>query len=159
MRWLIVFAAGIIAGIMLSRLRTESCPQELSVAEIVCLRDTVYDTVRVSHPEPAQVRALRRANIAVTVDSAASDSCAVEIEQKVFGGDSAGWRAVVSGAWVSLDTMEVRRPLIMTRESVVVNKPGSGKRWHIGPSAGVGYDGRRISPWIGVSVTFSLASF
>lgn len=64
-------------------------------------------------------------------------------------------------AWVSgpldprLDSVRVfAATTVVTRRET-----GRRKRWHIGPSVGVGYTPHGFEPFIGVSVTFSILDF
>ncbi len=91
------------------------------------------------------------------VDTSAVDSVlvAVPMERKTYT-DSTSYRAVVSGAWVSLDTMEV----YARREVVTITQPPDRpKRWHLGVGAGYGITPRGMQPWVGVTLSYSLWSF
>ena len=83
-----------------------------------------------------------------------SADVAVPVEQKVYTGDS--WRAVVSGAWVSLDTMEVYNQ----REVVTIRQPpDKPKRWSLGVGVGYGMTPQGMQPFVGVTLSYALIAF
>lgn len=79
-----------------------------------------------------------------------------DIERKVYT-DSSTYRAVVSGAWVSLDTIEVWNR--HENVSVVRRESGRDKRWSVGVGVGYGWNGRGWSPYAGVTVSYRLWEF
>lgn len=87
---------------------------------------------------------------------AGGDSADIElpIVQRHYG-DSA-FEAWVSGPLdPRLDSLRVYAPTtIVTRTEW---KPP--KRWHIGPSVGLGYTGQGFEPFIGISITYSIFEF
>lgn len=79
----------------------------------------------------------------------------IPMERKVY--EDSTYRAVITGAWVSLDTMQV----YPRRETVTIrHPPDRRKRW--GVSAGIGAavttDGR-ISPALFLGATYTFATF
>ncbi|MBD5244539.1 MAG: hypothetical protein HDS57_03640 [Barnesiella sp.] len=83
-----------------------------------------------------------------------SADVAVPVERKVYTGDS--WRAVVSGAFVSLDTMEVynRREVVTIRQP-----PDKPKRWSLGVGVGYGMTPHGMQPFVGVTLSYALLRF
>ena len=83
-----------------------------------------------------------------------SADVAVPVERKVYTGG--GWRAVVSGAWVSLDTMEVynRREVVTVRQP-----PDKPKRWSLGVGVGYGMTPHGMQPFVGVTLSYALLRF
>ncbi|MDE7460201.1 MAG: hypothetical protein K2M85_03850 [Paramuribaculum sp.] len=129
-------------------------------------RDTVRivrivrtDTLTVAAPAARATRV--RDTMILTVDSGSmerrtdSDSLRwfLPREEKVYA-DSL-YRAVVSGIGVSLDSITVWP----RRETITILPKRDDKRWIVGPSAGLMWDGRKVSPCIGVSVTYRFAAF
>lgn len=150
-------------------------PLPVVVADTV----TIYDTLTVVQPAPVAVAPLPdvvkrlprwtpNANKTTQRDSAltasvdmrantdtATDSVAVLVpmEQKVYT-DSVNYRAVISGAWVALDTMEV----YPRREIVTVRQPPDNRRWGVSLVAGYGWAGK-WTPFVGVGVSYNLFRF
>lgn len=86
------------------------------------------------------------------------EGAGIVMERKTYT-DSATYRAVISGAWAELDTIEVwPRREIITREITkeVWREP---KRWSVGMGVGYGWNGRSFGPWAGVSVSYKLWEF
>ena len=73
------------------------------------------------------------------------------ITQHVY--EDSTYRAVVEGYEPRLVELEIYR----SREILTVKKPPN--RFHVGPSVGFGFDGRRVAPFVGVTLTASFFSF
>lgn len=172
--WPIIFVGAF--GVWLSRCYTPSVP-------IVADTITVYDTLTVVQPAPVAVvplpdvvkrlprwiqsvnknaqrdSALTGAVQISSIDSAYSDTAMdsvaviVPMEQKVYT-DSANYRAVISGAWVALDTIEV----YPRREIVTIKQPPDNRHWGVSLMAGYGWAGK-WTPFVGVGVSFNLFRF
>lgn len=84
------------------------------------------------------------------VDSAVA---MLPITQKVFS--DSGYTAYISGYEPSLDSLKVY-PKSVIREIYIKPQP---KHWHIGVSAGGGYTRHGFTPFVGVSLTYSILSF
>ncbi len=139
------------------------------------VRVMVYDTLTVLQPAPAAVAALpdvvkrlprwtppankttqRDSALTAAVDLDADlDSVAVLVpmERKVYT-DSSTYRAVISGAWTSLDTMQV----YPRREIVTIKQPPDNRRWGVSLVAGYGWAGK-WTPFVGVGVSCTLFRF
>ena len=65
------------------------------------------------------------------------------------------YRAVVSGVQPRLDSIEVYRPTITNTITKTAPIPDR-KRWGLGINAGAGWNGREISPYIGVGVQYNI---
>ena len=146
-------------------------PMPVVVADTV----TVYDTLTVVQPAPAEVAQLpavvkrlprwtQRVDKNVQQDSvlaaavdldSATDSVAVIVpmERKTYT-DSSTYRAVISGAWVALDTMEV----YPRREIVTIKPPPDLRRWGVSLTVGYGWAGK-WTPFVGVGVSCTLFRF
>ena len=150
-------------------------PLPVVVADTV----TVYDTLTVLQPAPAAVAALpdvvkrlprwtppankttqRDSALTASVDMCANtdsamDSVAVIVpmERKTYT-DSANYRAVISGAWVALDTIEI----YPRREIVTIKQPPDRRRWGVSLMAGYGWAGK-WTPFVGVGVSCTLFRF
>ncbi len=109
---------------------------------------------------PANKTAQRDSALIAAVDMRANadsalDSVAVIVpmERKVYT-DSANYRAVISGAWVALDTIEV----YPRREIVTIKQPPDNRRWGVSLMAGYGWAGK-WTPFVGVGVSCTLFRF
>ena len=99
--------------------------------------------VATDNPQPADT-----INAAPT-ESGDSAEVIIPITQRVYE-DSTRYRAVVEGYEPRHISLEIYpQP----------TKPPTVKRWHIGPSVGLGWNGRNLAPFAGVTVTYSLISF
>lgn len=85
-------------------------------------------------------------SVDTVVDSAVVQ---VPITTKVY--QDSTYRAVISGYEASLDSISIYNKTIFYREK--------DKRWHIGLGAGAGFDGHKIRPFVGVTVSYSLFKF
>lgn len=86
---------------------------------------------------------------AALTESGDSAEVIIPITQRVYE-DSTRYRAVVEGYDPRLISLEIYpQP----------TKPPEQKRWHIGPSIGLGWNGRNLAPFAGVTVTYSIISF
>ena len=177
----VLIAAVSFAMCGVARCARSHSPAPMPVGDTV--RVTVYDTLTVVQPAPAVVTQLtdavkrlprwtQRANKNALRDSALTaevdlsinksaypdtglDSAAVIVpmERKEYT-DSSTYRAVISGAWVALDTVEV----YPRREIVTVRQPPDRRRWGVSLMAGYGYAGK-WTPFVGVGVSYNLFRF
>lgn len=179
--WGAVMLFGVIAAVSIiciigNRRMAQKAQRNTSAPDTV--RVVVYDTLTAVQPAPVAVAPLPDAvkrlprwmpranknaqrdssiNLAACVDSLAAnvDSVAVLVpmEQKVYT-DSANYRAVISGAWVALDTIEV----YPRREVVTIKQPPDNRRWGVSLVAGYGWAGK-WTPFVGVGVSCTLFRF
>lgn len=105
--------------------------------------------------DSALTAAVRISRINSAYPDTGLDSAAVIVpmERKVYT-DSTNYRAVISGAWASLDTIEV----YPRREIVTVRQPPDRRRWGVSLMAGYGYAGK-WTPFVGVGVSYNLFRF
>lgn len=84
------------------------------------------------------------------VEATVPDSLTLQlpITQNVYEGED--YKAYVSGVYPSLDSLFV----YPQREIVTIKKPP--KRWHIGPTVGIGFTPHGFEPFIGVSLSYSI---
>lgn len=122
-----------------------------------------YDTAIISMPEavavvdrqeaPKKLPVIRPEAMAPdSVEQRDSVAVAVPIETKVY--QDSNYRAVITGAWASLDTLEVW-PRV---ETIHIRERAKPPRWTVNVGVGYGWDGRRFSPHIGVTVGYTLFS-
>ncbi len=180
--WGAIMLLGVIAGVSIvcaigNRRMAQEAQRNASAPDTV--RVVERDTIPFVQPAPVAVAPLpdvvrrlprwtQRANknaqrdSALTaavqissIDSAYSDSVAVIVpmERKTYT-DSANYRAVISGAWVALDTIEV----YPRREIVTIKQPPDTRRWGVSLIAGYGWAGK-WTPFVGVGISYNLFRF
>ncbi len=87
----------------------------------------------------------------ITAEGTDSLTLQLPMTQNVYEGEE--YKAYVSGVYPSLDSLFV----YPRRETVTIKKPP--KRWHIGPTVGIGYTPDGFEPFIGISLTYSIIDF
>ncbi len=113
---------------------------------------------------PANKNAQGDSTLIAVVDASANNSAypdsaldsvavIVPMERKTYT-DSANYRAVISGAWVALDTIEV----YPRREVVTIKQPPDNRRWGVSLMAGYGWAGK-WTPFVGVGISCTLFRF
>lgn len=114
---------------------------------------TIVDTITIDHPYPVYKEVIKNhyEYIPVTDTMTINDTVYVAVQRERVVYQDSLYRAVISGIYPSLDSMQVypRTTTITIRE-----KEKAGK-WHLGVQAGVGYTGK-IEPYIGIGITYSL---
>lgn len=161
MRSVLWFLAGTAIGFCAGGLTI--CSRGDSSVGATCDTVTVVrcDTFRVITPSAAGVTDLGLRMMTLPAWRCGGvESCSVTVglpvERKVYSDST--YRAVVSGIGVSLDSMEVYRRHTFTSVTRMPEK-WRDKRWVIGPSVGVGFDGQRFRPFAGVTLTYRFLSF
>lgn len=178
--WGAIMLLGVIAGVSIvcaigNRRMAQEAQHNASVPDTV--RVVERDTIPFVMPAPVAVAPLpdvvkrlprwtgckqsayadSSINLAACVDSLAAnaDSVAVIVpmERKTYT-DSANYRAVISGAWAALDTIEV----YPRREVVTIKQPPDTRRWGVSLMAGYGWAGK-WTPFVGVGVSCTLFRF
>jgi hypothetical protein len=156
---LIALVAGLFSGAMYQRATTQ--PVETIVRDTV----TVRDTVRMEVPKPVYVAVVHYDTVpaptaADSVDNAATGlglsqagAIVVSIEQKTYS--TPDYKAVIEGWRSNLVSMEVYPKTTTIRETVTKLK---APRWSITVGPGVGWDGQKIRPYVGVTAGFVLWS-
>ena len=124
--------------------------------------DTVYDTIPYYHPVPKDSTVLRYKTITVPRIEHVTDTTSVEvydtiqipITQKEYKDST--YHAWVSGYEPNLDSIYVfPKTVTITKNNVqVINK-----RWGIGFQLGVGYNGTKVTPFVGIGVSYNLWNF
>lgn len=80
-----------------------------------------------------------------------SITVALPLTQRIY--ESEDYIAWVSGVKPQLDSIII----LKQRETVKIRQPP--KRWHIGPTIGIGLAPQGAAPFVGVSLTYSVISF
>lgn len=140
------------------------------------MRIVTLDTVAAANPEPVDVSVINTKvvrlplwinhaknkvqednTLTTTADSTANDSAdvVIPIEQKTYT-DTSSYRAVISGAFVNLDTLEIyNRHEITTIRHVITRN----KHWGLSIQAGYGYTPGGFKPYLGFGLSYSFLLF
>lgn len=160
---------GILLGIMLGAAFMHECNEVRNARRYLQQTkvEEVIDTTKIRQPEPIASDVVRHDTIKVpafryitkyeTTDKLMVDTiCTVDsvyislpITQKEYGDST--YKAWVSGYNPALDSIEVYSRTI-TRS--IIEK--DAKRWGVGVTTGIGYNGSKISPYIGIGVTYNI---
>ena len=126
------------------------------------LKDTVYDTIPYYQPVPKDSTVLRYKTITVphiehlidTTNVEVYDTIQIPITQKEY--EDSTYHAWVSGYEPNLDSIYVfPKTITITRNNTQI----VSKRWGVGLQLGVGYNGSKVSPFVGIGVSYNLWNF
>ena len=118
------------------------------VTQVVAIAERPTGLERVAFPVTAVI-------IPTPTDSTEADSVAVEIPLTQTEYRDSTYRAWVSGFHARLDSIE----LYPRTETVTVTVKERPRRWSIGASTGLALTPRGLQPYIGVGVTYNIATF
>lgn len=129
-----------------------------------CDTITINDTIRIKEPVP--VNNVAKENVSRKLPIAKTDTIikyierdSIEVEIPIFQKEyeDSTYHAWISGYEPKLDSIYVfQKTEFITIETMIKQKQ---KYWHIGPTIGYGYSSRGFTPFIGVSLTYSLIGF
>ena len=114
---------------------------------------TIVDTITIDKPYPVYKEVIKNhyEHIPVTDTLRINDTVYVAVQRERVVYQDSLYRAVISGIYPSLDSMQVYP---RTTTITIRGKEKAGK-WHLGVQAGVGYTGK-IEPYIGIGITYSI---
>lgn len=175
LKTLLIVTASLIAGAFIHKCQTPTGDNNPGRGDIEADTITVHDTIPYIEPAPrgtrqtgfkevtiptssigrgfenlADIRADTAELKSAEVEATVPDSLTIQlpVTQNVYEGEE--YKAYVSGIYPSLDSLFV----YPRREIVTIKKPP--KRWHIGPTVGLGYTPHGFEAFIGVSLTYSI---
>lgn len=159
----IVVAIGLLLSICVRRSKSGNKAGDKSKTEIerVIIYDTVYIKTPVYYSE--KVMDYKRYKVLTegteeTEETEGTEGTETIVEMPII---QRHYCDSTYEAWVSgpvdpkLDSLKV----YAKKEIITITEKVPQKRWHIGPSIGLGFNGREIRPYIGISVTYTLATF
>lgn len=113
------------------------------------------DTVKVASPVP--VYKYIRYNDTVTICHELRDTVKelVFLPREYMVYKDSTYRAVVSGVQPRLDSIEVYQKNTVQTVTKTIRVPDR-KRWGLGVQAGYGYDGKRLTPYVGIGVQYDI---
>lgn len=138
---------------------------EQTKKEIVQIHDTIVqtrvDSIFYQSPIVYKVKEIRRDTVRITDVKQDSVDVILPVIQKEYRDST--YSAWVSGYYdVNLDSIRIfQHNKIVQINNQIERIKYKNKHWHIGPSAGVGYDftNNRVAPYLGVSVQYSIFSW
>ena len=144
-----IVIAVLILFIVFRPARVERVPGEVVRDTIITNRiDTVRDTI----PVPVYESVVDSFPFVVPVPvpgDTVRDTVYLPITQKIF------YTAYVSGYRAKLDSIEV----YSKTRTVFIRERAKRKRFGLGVQAGYGFSGNKVSPYVGVGVSYSLFEF
>lgn len=150
----LVFLA--IMAIGVARIRhLEKTIDELRNAPADTIRIVRIDTVKVDTPVP--VYKYIKYNDTVTICHELRDTVKelVFLPREYMVYKDSTYRAVVSGVQPRLDSIEVYQRNTVQTVTKTIRVPDR-KRWGLGVQAGYGYDGKRLTPYVGIGVQYDI---
>lgn len=153
---LILIFAGIILGMLWKIGRLEKELQSYKNAPADTVTVIRHDTIKVDSPVP--VYKYIRTSDTVTICHELRDTIKelIYLPREYMVYKDSTYRAVVSGVQPRLDSIEIYRPTITNTVTKYVTKK---TRWGVGPQIGVGFDGEKAVPYIGMGVQYNLIAF
>lgn len=150
----LVFLAIMALGV--ARIRhLEKTIDELRNAPADTVTIVKIDTVKVDTPVP--VYKYIKYNDTVTICHELRDTVKelVFLPREYMVYKDSTYRAVVSGVQPRLDSIEVYRRNTVQTVTKTIRVPDR-KRWGLGVQAGYGYDGKRLTPYVGIGVQYDI---
>lgn len=155
----LVFLALVFLGIMVigvMRIRhLEKTIDELRNAPADTVTIVKIDTLKVDTPVP--VYKYIKYNDTVTICHELRDTVKelVFLPREYMVYKDTNYRAVVSGVQPRLDSIEVYQRNTVQTVTKTIRVPDR-KRWGLGVQAGYGYDGKRLTPYVGIGVQYDI---
>jgi len=150
----LVFLAVMAIGV--ARIRhLEKTIDELRNATADTVTIVKTDTVKVDTPVP--VYKYIKYNDTVTICHELRDTVKelVFLPREYMVYKDSTYRAVVSGVQPRLDSIEVYQRNTVQTVTKTIRVPDR-KRWGLGVQAGYGYDGKRLTPYVGIGVQYDI---
>lgn len=150
----LVFLAIMALGV--ARIRhLEKTIDELRNAPADTVTIVKIDTVKVDSPVP--VYKYIKYNDTVTICHELRDTVKelVFLPREYMVYKDSTYRAVVSGVQPRLDSIEVYQRNTVQTVTKTIRVPDR-KRWGLGVQAGYGYDGKRLTPYVGIGVQYDI---
>lgn len=146
----------VICAIALHRIRSlERHIEELENAPADTIRIVRIDTVKVDTPVPVHhyIRSTDTVTICHELRDTVKELVFLPREYMVYKDST--YRAVVSGVQPRLDSIEVYQRNTVQTVTKTIRVPDR-KRWGLGVQAGYGYDGKRLTPYVGIGVQYDI---
>lgn len=152
----LVFLA--IMAIGVARIRhLEKTIDELRNAPADTVTIVKTDTVKVDSPVPVHHYIKERDTAFIVLTDVKVDTVKelVFLPREYMVYKDSTYRAVVSGVQPRLDSIEVYQRNTVQTVTKTIRLPDR-KRWGLGVQAGYGYDGKRLTPYVGIGVQYDI---
>jgi hypothetical protein len=152
----LVFLA--IMAIGVARIRhLEKTIDELRNAPADTVTIVKTDTVKVDSPVPVHHYIKERDTAFIVLTDVKVDTVKelVFLPREYMVYKDSTYRAVVSGVQPRLDSIEVYQRNTVQTVTRTIRVPDR-KRWGLGVQAGYGYDGKRLTPYVGIGVQYDI---
>lgn len=152
----LVFLA--IMAIGVARIRhLERTIDELRNAPADTVTIVKTDTVKVDSPVPVHHYIKERDTAFIVLTDVKVDTVKelVFLPREYMVYKDSTYRAVVSGVQPRLDSIEVYQRNTVQTVTKTIRVPDR-KRWGLGVQAGYGYDGKRLTPYVGIGVQYDI---
>lgn len=152
----LVFLA--IMAIGVARIRhLEKTIDELRNAPADTVTIVKTDTVKVDSPVPVHHYIKERDTAFIVLTDVKVDTVKelVFLPREYMVYKDSTYRAVVSGVQPRLDSIEVYQRNTVQTVTKTIRVPDR-KRWGLGVQAGYGYDGKRLTPYVGIGVQYDI---
>ena len=152
----LVFLA--IMAIGVARIRhLEKTIDELRNAPADTVTIVKTDTVKVESPVPVHHYIKERDTAFIVLTDVKVDTVKelVFLPREYMVYKDSTYRAVVSGVQPRLDSIEVYQRNTVQTVTKTIRVPDR-KRWGLGVQAGYGYDGKRLTPYVGIGVQYDI---
>lgn len=152
----LVFLA--IMAIGVARIRhLEKTIDELRNAPADTVTIVKIDTVKVDTPVPVHHYIKERDTAFIVLTDVKVDTVKelVFLPREYMVYKDSTYRAVVSGVQPRLDSIEVYQRNTVQTVTKTIRVPDR-KRWGLGVQAGYGYDGKRLTPYVGIGVQYDI---
>ena len=115
------------------------------------------DTVKIDTPVPVHHYVKERDTAFIVLTDVKVDTVKelVFLPREYMVYKDSAYRAVVSGVDPRLDSIEVYQKTVVNTVTKTV-KTDDRKRWGLGVSAGAGWNGKKVQPFVGVGVQYSI---
>lgn len=152
----LVFLAVMAIGV--ARIRhLEKTIDELRNAPADTVTIVKIDTVKVDSPVPVHHYIKERDTAFIVLTDVKVDTVKelVFLPREYMVYKDSTYRAVVSGVQPRLDSIEVYQRNTVQTVTKTIRVPDR-KRWGLGVQAGYGYDGKRLTPYVGIGVQYDI---
>lgn len=148
----------LIMAVALGRIRKlEKQIYELEHAPTDTVTVIRHDTIKIDSPVPVYKYIKETEYVAITDTLIQHDTVThiIQLPREYLVYKDSTYRAVVSGVQPRLDSMEVYQKTVTETITKTITVPDK-KRWGLGVNVGAGWNGQKISPYVGVGVQYNI---